>query len=145
VTLIRAQPGASVKLRDYFVQTAKASKSYDYVPAEDGLIHPRDPADGRFMGPNGMSLRPPGIMISGYIATIPKIRVLEIPAGTPIPPTLVLLHEHSDHYSVQTTEVVTPDVFNARLTEWLNKYAEKYDRDAFQTRYPHLDSESIGM
>ena len=94
----------NIVLREYAVQTAKGSRSYDLTLAEDGLVHPA-PLDDVFIGPNGASLRPAGINMWDIVSSRAGItNVLEIPEGVKIPEGLVLLHEHGDHYSLQCTK-----------------------------------------
>jgi hypothetical protein len=54
-----------VQLRNFEVQKAKGSASYDYVPNPEGKIHP---AGDYFTAPNGMSLRPEGINMTDILA-----------------------------------------------------------------------------
>ncbi len=83
-----------------------------------------------------------------------NITVYVLPEGTPLPPSLTLLHEHSDHYSLQCTEPVSldgkwlfslppprvltqlPIALNATLTEFINKYGRKLDKEQFDEEYP---------
>ena len=88
------------------------------------------------IGPNGLSLRPMGInlwdIVSNYNG---KITVVRIPKNTPIPEELVLLHEHSDHYSMQTAIPCSPSELNKRLAEFLAPF-EKLTVPEFTKKYP---------
>lgn len=44
-----------------------------------------------------------------------KVGLILIPKDTVVPDGLVLIHEHTDHYSLQTTNVCTEDELNAKL------------------------------
>ena len=37
--------------------------------------------------------------------------VIELPKDLILPETLVMIHEHGDHYSLQTTQSIKPDEF----------------------------------
>lgn len=51
-----------------------------------------------------MSLRPGGFNLGEIIANYKgAVQIIEIPKSFKLPPELILLHEHSDHYSLQTT------------------------------------------
>jgi hypothetical protein len=71
----------------------------------DGLIHPK--LGDFFESPNGMSVRPRG---PNMWEILDKFRgpcnVWIIPQGTPLPKELVLIHEHNDHFSVQTAGTI---------------------------------------
>ena len=62
--------------------------------------------------------------------------ILKIPAGTPLPPELVLVHEHGIHYSLQTTEAVPLKDFNHRLTEFARNHGVFYHKDTFLKDFP---------
>jgi hypothetical protein len=125
-TLLRIQTGMKVKLRPF------KQGSYDFVPREDGLIHPA-PLDDFFMGPNGMSLRPPGTNFTDILEHYSKSsKIFVIPENTVLEEYFVLLHEHGDHYSLQTSVACTPKVLNERMTEFLSKMEIISKNDYFE-------------
>lgn len=82
-------------------------------------------------------------------------RCVSIYAGTRLPPDLTILHEHSDHFSLQCTRpmalnglsstsastwrVVVDSIavdLNSRLTEFINKEGRAIDRDQFDAEFP---------
>lgn len=83
-----------------------------------------------------------------------SIIVYILPEGTDSLPSLTVLHEHSDDYSLQCTEPVTlegkwpfalpsacvltqfPITLNADLTEFINKYGRKLNMEQFDEEYP---------
>ena len=102
--LYRIQNGDKVSLREHSEQVKLKRTSFDLKLGADGLVHP---ATGEnFIGPNGASLRPGGFVFGEIVANFrgPRMRIIEIPSGVELPKELVLLHEHSDHYSLQTSE-----------------------------------------
>jgi hypothetical protein len=68
---------------------------YDLKLQQDGLVHPAS-LDNTYIGPNGASL---------------------LQEETTIPNDLVLLHEHGDHYSLQSVKPISikglQDLINA--------------------------------
>jgi hypothetical protein len=121
--LFRVQAGLGVKLRPEAAARAAGRHSYDFTEQE-GQVWPRDPAELNFLGPNGMSMRPHGNMLSVIIGTFRSPgdaagMVFQVPAGTPMSPALVLLHEHTDHYAMQPARRMPLAELNAELTAFL--------------------------
>eukprot|EP00300_Choanocystis_sp_HF-7_P033531 c45891_g1_i1.p1 GENE.c45891_g1_i1~~c45891_g1_i1.p1 ORF type:complete len:166 (+),score=33.38 c45891_g1_i1:29-499(+) len=114
VTLYRIQARLPVALRDYQSQTAKGRTSYD-LTLHNGLVLP---AQGdTWIGPNGMSLRPrTEKMISILREFKGEPTIYALLEGMRLPPDLVLLHEHSDHYSLQTAVPIELPHLNSKLT-----------------------------
>ena len=124
-----------VILREKEKQFSKGSRSYDYTASSDGLLHPA-PLDDYFMGPNGASFRPAGGQMWEILSErTGVVNVIEVPEGTHLPPDMVLFHEHTDHYSLQTTKSIKPSVFSKNVTEFLSKF-EVYPKKEYFERYP---------
>ncbi|WOO78417.1 uncharacterized protein LOC62_02G001964 [Vanrija pseudolonga] len=117
-SLYRTQPGLPVRLRSYEEQAALGRSSFDVV-LHDGLVLPM-PEGAVYTTPNGMSLRPLGEnferILRGFRGE-PQIYALR--GGITLPEGLVVLHERTDHYSLQTTVPLTLAQFNDTLTEFL--------------------------
>ncbi|KAG6827096.1 hypothetical protein H0H92_013228 [Tricholoma furcatifolium] len=134
--LARVQSGRNVKLRDYETQVKQKRFSYD-LKLKDGVVMP---ADGpNFIGPNGCSLREP--LSPTFQEVVRNFRgsniiISVIPEGTPLPPTLQILHEHSDHFSMQCTKPMTLDELNDELTEFITKNSRTLDKEQFDEEYP---------
>ena len=117
LTLYRIQAKPTVNLRDYAEQLAKGRTSYD-LKTTNGKVLPMD--GDTFHTPNGMSLRPNSPVMKTILENFRgNPRVYCMPVGTTLPDGLVVLHEHSDHYSMQTTEPITLSDLNAKLTALL--------------------------
>jgi hypothetical protein len=56
-------------------------------------------------------------------------------AGTPLPPRLVCLHEHSDHHSLQCSEPMSLSELNRLLTKFCKEKGEFMTKDDFIRRY----------
>lgn len=132
--LFRICQTKKVTLREFEAQKKKGSRSYDYILTEDKLIHPA--VGDTFVKPNGLSLRPQGINMWDILSTWSgKTNVLVIPKDTVVPDDLVLIHEHGDHYSLQTSISRTPRDLNASLTKFMDKFELMSKNDYFD-RYP---------
>ncbi|KAF8526617.1 hypothetical protein BU17DRAFT_62106 [Hysterangium stoloniferum] len=136
VDLARVQSGRNVRLRDYETQVKMKRFSYD-LKVRDGFVMP---AEGdMFIGPNGCSLREP---FSPTFQEIVRnfrgsnILVYVLPKGSPLPPSLTILHEHSDHFSMQCTRPMTLDELNDELTDYITKHGSTLDKEEFDREYP---------
>jgi hypothetical protein len=119
LTLYRIQAQPSVRLRDYETQVTKGRTSFD-LKTHDGLVQPLPP-NSEFNTPNGMSLRPAGpnmFSILNKFRGEPKIFTFR--CGLELPSGLCVYHEHSDHYSLQTTKPIPLNDFNQILTDFLS-------------------------
>jgi hypothetical protein len=147
--LFRIQAGANVRLRLEAAAVAAGRRSFDIAADANGRVHPRDPSETAFLGPNGMSMRPEGRMLAVVVGTFRAngARVFEVPAGTPIPPALVLLHEHSDHYAVQPAETMTAARLNKTLTEFLAQPGVRLHAtlDDFYKAHPAMHPMVVGF
>jgi len=121
--ICRIQSGKVVSLRDRAVQTKEGRASFD-VELHDGKVIPALGDD--FLGPNGMSMRPPTPYFINFAENFggKRVVVFRVPKGTALPNTLTLLHEHTDHYSLQTTVPCSLSELNQRLTKFLHEHAE---------------------
>jgi hypothetical protein len=151
-TLCRIQGGASVRLRLEAAQRSVGRASFDISAHEGGaVVRPRVPAgeDERFLGPNGMSMRPKGGMLAVIVGGFKGARtiVFEVPAGTPLPPELCVLHEHSDHFSVQPALEMTPARLNAALTAFLAQpgVIRMESKEVFYARHPDMHPNVVGF
>ena len=141
LTLYRIQQSLTVRLRSSQDQMAKGRSSFDLkLGDKDGLVHPISPST-HFHTPNGMSLRPAGDTMIDILRRFrgdPK--VYTIWCGLELPSHFVLYHEHSDHYSLQTTESVPLEELNRRMTEFL-KSLPCQNRDQFLESLEDVDDQ----
>ena len=160
VTLFRIQTSAkAVSLREEAAQREAGRTSFDLTlvppalcPVAGGappplIVAPRDPAETRFLGPNGMSLRPAGFFFAVLLHNFKgRCTIFEVPAGSQLTDELVLFHEHSDHYSVQTTKEVSLAAFNKRLSAFLlQPGVVASDKAAFYVRHPEMTNMAMGF
>ena len=64
-----------------------------------------------------------------------KCEVVMIPEGTKLPADLILIHEHGDHYSLQTTKPITPTDLNKTLTSFIKPF-ERLSKEDYYNRFP---------
>ncbi|KAM0756189.1 hypothetical protein T439DRAFT_320885 [Meredithblackwellia eburnea MCA 4105] len=136
VELFRVNSSDKVALRDYDSQMKMERTAYDLHLKEDGLVHPSQ--GDMFNGPNGCSLRPDGPMMQEVIRNFESenIVVWRIPQGLQLPSNLIILHEHTDHHSLQLTEPMTLSEFNKTLTSFFQSNCEAMTQKEWTTLYP---------
>ncbi|EEU34662.1 uncharacterized protein NECHADRAFT_34809 [Fusarium vanettenii 77-13-4] len=125
---------------------------YDIV-LQNGLALPKALNPSSYIAPNGASLRPN----SQYQQSLVSWRfrgndtiVYSVPEGTTLPDNLLLVHERSDHYSLQpamamTTKLLHLDL-NTKITQFLMNNAMVFAREEWLEVYPKATetSESKG-
>jgi hypothetical protein len=127
-TLYRVQSKMNVYLRNHETQMSLGRTSYD-LKTVDGLVMPA--VGDKYIGPNGISLRPPTEKMMRILKEFSgEPIVFAMLEGLPVPPGLVLLHEHSDHYSLQTSEPITLEALNTKMTDFF-KTLPRQTRDQF--------------
>ncbi|BGO88445.1 hypothetical protein NBRC10512v2_000060 [Rhodotorula toruloides] len=65
----------------------------------------------------------------------PRTVISLIPRGTALPPSLTILHEHTDHYSLQTTKRISLDNLNAEMTRFFVHQCEAYTKEQWVDQY----------
>lgn len=150
VALFRVQTAAKVKLLDEAVQRAAGRASRFDISGVDGFVHPRDAAELRWLGPNGMFMRTKGDVLAVVVNSLrdsKRARVFEVPAGTRIPSELVLLQERSDEYSLQPAERMKATRCNAALTAFLKQPEVRLHASVadFYTAHPSLHPLVVGF
>jgi hypothetical protein len=118
LTLFRVQARLPVTLRSYDSQLALGRPSFD-LKLRNGIVIPVPP-NSPFKTPNGMSLRPASDSLRQILLNFrgnPHIYTLL--TGLKLPDGLCVYHEHTDHYSLQTTIDIKLDQLNENLTQFL--------------------------
>ena len=64
-----------------------------------------------------------------------KCNIVFVPENTAIPEGLVLIHEHGDHFSLQTTVSITPASLNKKMTTFLASF-KRYTKDEYFEKFP---------
>ncbi|KAI5480904.1 hypothetical protein MNV49_006713 [Pseudohyphozyma bogoriensis] len=100
------------------------------------MVQPR--TGDLFEVPNGCSLRPDCPTMQEVIRGFnhKNTIVWTIPEGLPFPSHFVLIHEHSDHFSLQTTEPVSLTEFNKRLTTFFTEKCTEMTQKEWCEKYP---------
>ncbi len=117
MTLFRVQMRLPAALRDYDTQLKLGRTAFD-LRLHDGLVLPS--TGETFQGPNGASLRPLGPNMNNLIQSLTgEPLIFSILSGTQVPQDFVLLHEHSDHFSLQVSRPMPLPEMNQRFTDFL--------------------------
>ena len=132
VLLFRNQATRKVALRQKARQESLNRSSFDFKLHEDGKIHPT--IGVKFTLPNGASCRPAGQTLTKIISRFNGNCIFVIPKGTPLPEELILIHEHTDHYSIQTAVNCSENELNERLSKFFEKM-EMISKEYFQKKY----------
>lgn len=98
----------------------KKSSSFDFVMEENKLYNPI--LGDQYIRPNGLSLRPMGVNLADLLGSFRFKYIYEIPKGAAIPTNFVLIHEHNDHYSLQTAIPISPTEFCLQAKEFFEKH-----------------------
>ncbi|KAH6684079.1 hypothetical protein B0J14DRAFT_572017 [Halenospora varia] len=61
--------------------------------------------------------------------------VYSIPRDTPLPEELILVHEHTDHYSMQPVIEMSLDDLNQRITKFLQRSGTLYSTEQWLMKY----------
>jgi len=148
LVLFRIQSCAAVRLRLEATARAAGRTSFDIVE-RDGSVWPRAADEVNFLGPNGMSMRPAGNILAVLASNLKAkgAHIFEVPAGTCLPPSLVLLHEHSDHYAMQPAVNMKAARLNKELTAFLAQPGVLLHKSlaAFYTAHPNMHPNVIGF
>ena len=107
-----------MRLRDYATQMERGRSFFD-LKLHDGLVKPM-PEESPFQTPNGMSLRPATQnMEENFRGFKGEPTVYRMQKGMQLPEPLVVYHEHTDHYSLQTQKTIKLLEFNEILSNFL--------------------------
>ncbi|KAL9099500.1 MAG: hypothetical protein Q9163_005005 [Psora crenata] len=137
--LFRVNNGTSVTLRD---RNIKKVGSYDLL-TEGGKVKPKALDPKSYAAPNGASLRPNTSNQNRLVQSFKGSNTIiyAIPSGIKLPDDLVLVHEYSDHYSLQAAQDMTLEEINTKITNFLNEHAEKFTKEQWLKKYPEPEKE----
>ncbi|KAG6244646.1 hypothetical protein E4U24_004912 [Claviceps purpurea] len=139
--IFRVNNGPSVKLR---VQSPYR-QTYDIVAKQNGLVEAKALGPETYVAPNGASMRPNSVYQQSLVSWRFRgsdVIVYSVPKGTSLPDDLVLVHERTDHYSLQPAEQMTIDNLNTKITEFLRANAEVFTRERWLKAYPEATESS---
>ncbi|KAG9252688.1 uncharacterized protein F5Z01DRAFT_222722 [Emericellopsis atlantica] len=125
--LFRLNSGKSIKLREY---SARRSRSFD-VLSEAGTVKAKALTPSTYEAPNGASMRPLGEFQTALVENFKgsNVTVYAVPEGTQLPDDLILVHEHTDHYSLQPAVDMPLSELNEKITAFLRTHGTTYSRD----------------
>ncbi|PNY23832.1 Uncharacterized protein TCAP_06225 [Tolypocladium capitatum] len=147
--LFRVNNGLQVQLREW----SPKRRVFD-IKVSDRWVKPLALDPLSYQAPNGASMRPNSPYQQQLVSRLFKGRdviVYSIPAGTHLPEHLLLVHERSDHYSLQpakamrlqgnsvdskTTPSLTATDLNEHITDFFWRNAAVYTREQWLQAYP---------
>ncbi|KAH7327742.1 hypothetical protein B0I35DRAFT_415630 [Stachybotrys elegans] len=132
--LFRVNNGWQVSLRAW----SPSRRVYDIVP-ENGLVKPKALDLASYKAPNGASMRPNSLYQQSLVSWRHRgndVMVYAVPKGTDLPEDLLLVHERSDHYSLQPAIPMTLEALNTTITRFLLDNAQIFTREQWLHAYP---------
>ncbi|KAK2773961.1 hypothetical protein FQN52_005569 [Onygenales sp. PD_12] len=135
-TLFRVNYGLIVGLRAH-PWPLRPQGAFDLF-THSGKVEPRALTPATYIWPNGASLRPNTKRLQEVVRRIrgDSHYVYRIPAGTPLPDDLILVHEFRDHYSLQARKEMTVEDLNFTITQFLESEATCFEKNEWLRRYP---------
>ncbi|KAG9252686.1 uncharacterized protein F5Z01DRAFT_222684 [Emericellopsis atlantica] len=138
--LFRVNNGRKVQLRTW----TPRRRVYD-ISLTNGLVQPKATKPTSYEAPNGASMRPN----SPYQQSLVSWRfrgddviVYGVPEGTALPDDLLLVHERSDHYSLQPAVSMTITELNGKITRFLTANSRVFTREQWIETYPEATESS---
>ncbi|KAG9254762.1 uncharacterized protein F5Z01DRAFT_681295 [Emericellopsis atlantica] len=132
--MFRVNNGRQVKLRAWIPRR----QVYD-ISAMNGFVQPKATDPKCNEAPNGASMRPN----SPYQQSLVSWRfrgddvvVYAVPEGTALPTDLLLVHERSDHYSLQPAANIPALELDAKINRFLTAHARAFTREEWLEMYP---------
>ncbi|KAM0664869.1 hypothetical protein ACQRIT_000503 [Beauveria bassiana] len=132
--LFRVNNGVAVKLRP----SSPQRHSFD-IHVSGGLVQAKALYPETYKAPNGASLRPNSPYQQLLVKKLFKgddVRIYSIPKGMPLPESLLLVHERSDHYSLQPARNMPLEEANREITGFLLGNALVYTKSQWLHAYP---------
>ncbi|KAM4067046.1 hypothetical protein HRG_001052 [Hirsutella rhossiliensis] len=132
--LFRVNNGPQVRLREW----SRQRRVFDICPA-NGLVKPLALDPKSYRAPNGASMRPNSPYQQHLVSNLFRgdgVIVYSVPAGTQLPQDLLLVHERTDHYSLQPGREMTLQDLNDIITTFLRRNATVYTREQWLEAYP---------
>ncbi|MCJ1257296.1 hypothetical protein MMC24_005121 [Lignoscripta atroalba] len=126
--------------------------AYPKYHSEEFIDDWRVVSNGASMMPNTMFMQELARMAYDYYSedlengkAVETPLIFRIPKGTPLPSTLVLLHEHTAQFSLQPSFGMPLDDLNERLDEFYSKYAERTTLERWLTEHDYADAHDDTM
>ncbi|KAJ3036274.1 hypothetical protein HDV00_002930 [Rhizophlyctis rosea] len=149
--LFRVNTGHSnVHLHDFVERRARKilrrgkSPYYDVKVPANGWVQPH--TSNYYEGRNGAIMQPNTIMMQNFVKASQRtswgLTIFRIPAGTPLPPELVLIEEGPSQFSIQCTEPMPLRELNERITTFLRKNGEMMKKAEFLEKFWRVGGEA---
>ncbi|KAI1275389.1 hypothetical protein F5Y07DRAFT_175237 [Xylaria sp. FL0933] len=138
--LFRVNNGRHIKLR-----VQQPGRHVFDIVTRNGRVEPKALDPETYMAPNGASMRPnspyqQSLVLSRFRG--PDVIVYAIAKGTQLPDDLLLVHERSDHYSLQPGASMSIEDLNGKITDFMWKVARVYTREKWLEAFPEATEKS---
>ncbi|KAI0416977.1 hypothetical protein F5X98DRAFT_375358 [Xylaria grammica] len=148
VTVFRSFPKQLFRVNNGRYVTLRVHRpnrvAYDIV-AQNGQVEPKALNLQTYVAPNGASMRPNSpyqqLLVSSSFRG-PEVIIYAIAQGTQLPDDLLLVHERTDHYSLQPGVPMSVDDLNRRITDFMWTTARAYTRKQWLEEFPKATEES---
>ncbi|KAH8657491.1 hypothetical protein BGZ60DRAFT_567247 [Tricladium varicosporioides] len=134
--IFRVNKGPCILLREWATFPPQRSTIFDLYTYE-GKVLPKALDKTTYQLPNGASMRPNGRYQQGLVRRLDGKDwvVYSIPKDTPLPEELILVHEHTDHYSMQPAIKMSLHDLNQRITKFLQRSGTLYSVEEWLMKY----------
>jgi len=140
IDIFRLQNKTATVVREYDSQMRLGRRPYDLIVGSDGLVHPT--VGDVYEGPNRCSCRLNGFILrtlARKFRAMGATVIYELLPGLELPEDIVLLHEHSDHHSLQGSVPLSLTDLNERLTALFMRHAVPLTQDESIALYGHTE------
>ncbi|KAF2760178.1 hypothetical protein EJ05DRAFT_274469 [Pseudovirgaria hyperparasitica] len=125
--LFRVNYGLAIRLREWSLQR---QRSYDIL-TDSGRVKAKALDPHNYKPPNGASMRPMGFYQKKLVAQLRG----ESGVIYCIPADLILVHEHTDHYSLQAATEMSLEQLNTKITSFLASSGTIMDKKQWLQEY----------
>ncbi|KND92483.1 hypothetical protein TOPH_02733 [Tolypocladium ophioglossoides CBS 100239] len=132
--LFRVNNGPQIRIRPW----SPKRHVYDIL-VKNGRVQPKALDPSTYRAPNGASMRPNSTYQQHLVSELfqgSDVLVYAVPKGTRLPDNLILVHERTDHYSLQPAQDMTLDALNDKATSFFLAHAKLYTRNQWLKAYP---------
>ncbi|PMD61573.1 uncharacterized protein K444DRAFT_587759 [Hyaloscypha bicolor E] len=134
--IFRVNKGPSIFLREWAAFPPQRFTIFD-LHTYEGKVLPKALNKATYQLPNGASMRPNGRYQQALVRRLAGRDwiVYSIPKDTPLPEELILVHEHTDHYSMQPAIEMSLEDLNQQVTQFLQTNGTLYTTEHWLSTY----------
>lgn len=139
--LFRINSGRAIILRKWNPHRTR----FDIVTYRySGLVKAKALNPATYKSPNGASMRPNSPAMGHIRGSFRDndLLIYSVPAGTLLPPDLLLVHEYRDYYSLQSAKDMSLQDLNYKITTFLETHGQFWTKEAWLKIYKSAASAS---